>query len=113
VVIAGARAGSGAQRIDVAGALTVTASLVVAVYAIVNGNQAGWLTGRTLGLLAVSCVLLVIFLGIEARVRSPLVPLRLFRRRNIAVSNVIGVLWAGALLAWLFLPALCLQLVVC
>jgi hypothetical protein len=95
----------------VAGAVTVTASLVAAVYAIVNGNQTGWLTGRTLGLLAVSCVLLVLFLGIEARVRSPLVPLRLFRLRNLAVSNVIGVLWAGAMFAWFFLTALYLQLV--
>jgi MFS family permease len=111
VVISGTRAKSGVQRIDVAGAATVTASLVVAVYAIVNGNEIGWLTGRTLGLLAVSCVLLVIFLGIEARVRSPLVPLRLFRLRNIAVSNVIGVLWAGAMFAWFFLTALYLQLV--
>ena len=111
VVISGARAKSGAQRIDVAGAATVTASLVVAVYAIVNGNEIGWLTGRTLGLLAVSCVLLVIFLGIEARVRSALVPLRLFRLRNIAVSNVVGVLWAGAMFAWFFLTALYLQLV--
>jgi len=111
VVIPGARAESGAPRIDVAGAVTVTASLVVAVYAIVNGNQAGWLTGRTLGLLAVSCALLVIFLAVEARARWPLVPLRLFRRRNIAVSNVIGVLWAGAMFAWFFLTALYLQLV--
>jgi EmrB/QacA subfamily drug resistance transporter len=111
VVISGARTEGGTQRIDVAGAVTVTASLVVAVYAIVNGNQTGWLTGRTLGLLAVSCVLLVIFLGIEARVRSPLVPLRLLRLRNIAVSNVIGVLWAGAMFAWFFLTALYLQLV--
>jgi len=111
VVISGARAEGGPQRIDLAGAVAVTASLVVAVYAIVNGNQTGWLTGRTLGLLAVSCVLLVIFLGIEARVRSPLVPLRLFRLRNIAVSNVIGVLWAGAMFAWFFLTALYLQLV--
>jgi len=111
VIISGARAEGGAQRIDVAGAVTVTASLVVAVYAIVNGNQIGWLTGRTLGLLAVSCVLLVIFLGIEARVRSPLVPLHLFRLRNIAVSNVIAVLWAGAMFAWFFLTALYLQLV--
>jgi EmrB/QacA subfamily drug resistance transporter len=111
VVISGARAESVAQRIDAAGAVTVTASLGVAVYAIVNGNQTGWLTGRTLGLLAFSCVLLVIFLGIEARVRSPLVPLRLFLLRNIAVSNVIGVLWAGAMFAWFFLTALYLQLV--
>jgi EmrB/QacA subfamily drug resistance transporter len=110
-VVPGAHAESVAQRVDVAGAVTVTASLVVAVYAIVNGNQVGWLTGRTLGLLAVSCALLVSFLAIEARVRSPLVPLRLFRLRNIAVSNVIGILWAGAMFAWFFLTALYLQLV--
>src|SRR5215472_16357832 len=109
VVVSGARAGGGARRIDVAGA--VTASLVVAVYAVVNGNQSGWLTGRTLGLLAVSCALLVIFVSVEARAGSPLVPLRLLRRRNIAVSNVIGVLWAGAMFAWFFLTALYLQLV--
>src|SRR5215468_7349529 len=111
VVVSGARAEGGAQRIDAAGAVTVTASLVVAVYAIVGGNQAGWLTGRTLGLLAASGVLLVIFLSIEARARWPLVPLRLLRRRNIAVANVIGVLWAGVMFAWFFLTALYLQLV--
>jgi EmrB/QacA subfamily drug resistance transporter len=111
VVISGAGVASVAQRLDVAGAVTVTASLVTAVYAIVNGNEVGWLTGRTIGLLAVSAVLLVIFLGLEARVRSPLVPLRLFRLRNIAVSNVVGVLWAGAMFAWFFLSALYLQLV--
>jgi MFS family permease len=92
VVIPGAQAASAAQRLDLAGAVTVTASLVTAVYAIVNGNQVGWLAGRTLGLLATSGVLLATFLAIEARVRSPLVPLRLLRRRNIAVSNVVAML---------------------
>jgi MFS family permease len=92
VVIPGAQAASAAQRLDLAGAVTVTASLVTAVYAIVNGNQVGWLAGRTLGLLAASGVLLATFLAIEARVRSPLVPLRLLRRRNIAVSNVVAML---------------------
>src|SRR5262245_3113100 len=89
VVISGARVPTAAQRLDVAGAVTVTASLMIAVYAIVNGNDVGWLTGRTLGLLTASTLLLALFLGIEARVRSPLVPLRLFRLRNIAVSNVV------------------------
>jgi MFS family permease len=111
LVIPGARATTTAPRLDVAGAATATASLVTAVYAIVNGNQVGWLTGRTLGLLAISGVLLAAFLAIEARVRAPLVPLRLLRRRNIAVSNVVGVLWAGAMFAWFFLSALYLQLV--
>jgi EmrB/QacA subfamily drug resistance transporter len=111
LVIPGARATTTAPRLDVAGAATVTASLVTAVYAIVNGNQVGWLTGRTLGLLAISGVLLAAFLAIEARVRAPLMPLRLLRHRNIAVSNVVGVLWAGAMFAWFFLSALYLQLV--
>jgi MFS family permease len=71
----------------------------------------GWVTARTLGLLAVAGGLLVTFLVIESRVASPLMPLRLFRLRNIAVSNVVGVLWAGAMFAWFFLSALYLQLV--
>jgi EmrB/QacA subfamily drug resistance transporter len=99
------------RRLDVAGAVTVTASLMLAVYAIVNGNEASWTSTRTLGLLAASAVLLGIFLGIEARVESPLVPLRLFRSRNVSVSNVIGVLWAAAMFAWFFLSALYMQLV--
>jgi EmrB/QacA subfamily drug resistance transporter len=111
VVIPGARIAEAAQRLDLAGAVTVTASLVTAVYAIVKGNETGWLTGRTLGLLAASAFLLAIFLVIEARVPSPLVPLGLFRLRNIAVSNAVGVLWAGAMFAWFFLTALYLQLV--
>jgi EmrB/QacA subfamily drug resistance transporter len=98
-------------RLDVAGALTVTASLMLAVYAIVNGNEVGWLSGRTLGVLAAAGLLLAIFLTIEAGVREPLVPLGLFRLRNVAVSNVVGVLWAAAMFAWFFLSALYLQLV--
>ena len=98
-------------RLDVAGAVTVTVSLMLAVYAIVNGNQEGWTSAQTLGLLGAGAVLLTVFLGIESRVRSPLVPLGLFRLRNVAVSNVVGVLWAAAMFAWFFLSALYLQLV--
>jgi EmrB/QacA subfamily drug resistance transporter len=98
-------------RLDVAGAVTVTASLMVAVYAIVNGNQEGWTSTQTLGLLALSVVLLGAFITIEARVRAPLMPLRLFRQRNIATANTVGVLWAAAMFAWFFLSALYLQLV--
>jgi EmrB/QacA subfamily drug resistance transporter len=111
LLIPSARVPSAAQRLDVAGAVTVTAALMLAVFAIVNGNEVGWITARTLGLLAVSAVLLGAFLVIESRVESPLMPLRLFRLRNIAVSNVVGVLWAGSMFAWFFLSALYLQLV--
>jgi predicted MFS family arabinose efflux permease len=91
--------------------VTVTTSLMLAVYAIVNGNQAGWASIQTLGLLASAAVLLALFLGIETRARSPLMPLGLFRLRNVATANVVGVLWAAAMFAWFFLSALYLQLV--
>ena len=103
--------GRGERRLDVAGAVTVTVALMLAVYAIVNGNQTGWTSARTLGLLAASAGLLAVFLAIEARVREPLMPLGLFRLRNVATANVIGVLWAAAMFAWFFLSALYLQLV--
>jgi EmrB/QacA subfamily drug resistance transporter len=96
-------------RLDVAGAVTVTASLMLAVYAIVNGNDAGWTSAQTLGLLAGAAALLAAFLVIEARVSAPLMPLGLFRLRNVATANVVGVLMAGAMFAWFFLSALYLQ----
>jgi EmrB/QacA subfamily drug resistance transporter len=107
-------AGSRSQasgRLDVAGAVTVTAALMVAVYAIVNGNQNGWTSSETLGLLAIAAAMLAVFVWIEARVKAPLVPLRLFRMRDLTVANTMGVLWAAAMFAWFFLSALYLQLV--
>ena len=103
--------GEAAGRLDVAGAVTVTASLMLAVYAIVNGNEAGWMSARTIGLLAAAVALLALFLGIEARARSPLMPLGLFRLRNVATANMVGVLMAAGMFAAFFLSALYLQLV--
>src|SRR2546430_2326169 len=99
------------RRLDFAGAVTVTAALMLAVYAIVNGNDNGWTSGQTLGALGRAVALLAAFLVIESRVRSPLVPLGLFKLHNLAVANVVGVLWAAAMFAWFFLSALYLQLV--
>ncbi|HEY9024348.1 MAG TPA: MFS transporter, partial [Burkholderiaceae bacterium] len=99
------------QGLDVPGALAITASLMLAVYAVVGGNEAGWTSPRTLGLLAVAAALLAGFIAIEARVRAPLMPLALFRHRRLAASNVAGVLWAAAMFAWFFLSALYMQLV--
>lgn len=98
-------------RLDVAGAATVTASLMLAVYAIVNGNEVGWTSGRTVGLLALAAALMATFLFIESRANSPLVPLGLFRLRNVATANIVGILWSAAMFAWFFLAALYLQLV--
>jgi EmrB/QacA subfamily drug resistance transporter len=98
-------------RVDVPGALTVTAALMVATYAIVNGNDNGWTSFETLGLLALAVALLAVFLTIESRVSAPLVPLRLFRLHNLRTANIVGVLWAAAMFAWFFMAALYLQLV--
>lgn len=111
VLIPAVRGEAPSGRLDVAGAVTITASLMLAVYAIVNGNEQGWTSGRTLGVLGAAGVLLAVFLAIEARAPAPLVPLGLFRLRNLAISNVVGVLWAAAMFAWFFLSALYLQLV--
>jgi EmrB/QacA subfamily drug resistance transporter len=103
--------GQGRARVDFAGAATVTSSLMLAVYAVVNGNGVGWTTTRTLGLLAAAAALMVAFVVIESRVEAPLVPLRLFKLRNVSSANVIGVLWAAAMFSSFFLTALYLQLV--
>ncbi len=75
--------GARSTRLDVAGAITVTAALMLAVYAVVNGNQNGWTSGETLGLLAAAAALFVVFLLIENFTREPLMPLGLFRNRNL------------------------------
>jgi EmrB/QacA subfamily drug resistance transporter len=99
------------ERIDLAGAATVTGALMLAIYAIVNGNQEGWTSAQTLGLLGGAAALLGAFVWIESHVRLALVPLRLFRLRNFSTANVVGVLWAAAMFAWFFLAALYLQFV--
>ncbi len=96
-------------RLDVSGAITVTAGMLLAVYAVINGNAAGWGSVQTLGLLGAAVVLLGVFLAIESRVAHPLMPLSMFRLRNVSTANVIGVLWAAAMFAWFFLSALYLQ----
>lgn len=97
------------EKLDWAGALTITSSLMLAVYAIVNGNEAGWTSLATLGLLGIAAVLLALFIFIESRVTHPLMPLTLFRLRNVAIANVVSVFWAAAMFAWFFISALYLQ----
>ncbi len=80
----------GAAGLDVPGAVLVTGSLMLSVYGIVGGNDAGWASGRTLGLLGTSLVLLAAFVLREARAASPLVPLRMFALRNVRPSGLVG-----------------------
>ncbi|HWT28527.1 MAG TPA: MFS transporter, partial [Methylophilaceae bacterium] len=99
------------RHMDIGGALTITASLMLTVYAIVNGHAAGWLSPMTGSLLGASLLLFIAFLVIESRVHRPLVPLRFFRLRNVSIANVIAALWAAAMFAWFFISALYMQLV--
>lgn len=96
-------------RLDLAGAITVTLALTLATYATVNGNEAGWTSPHTLGVLAAALAMLAIFITVEMRVRTPLIPLGLFRHRNLSVASLIGVLWCAAMFAWFFLSALYMQ----
>jgi hypothetical protein len=66
--------------------------------------------GGSIGVL-LGGVLLGAFVAIESRVQSPLMPLGLFRLRNLSTAYAVGVLWAGAMFAWFFLSTLYLQLV--
>jgi MFS family permease len=104
---------TGAQdrRLDVVGAVAITTAMVLATYAIVNGNSAGWTSPQTLGLLAVAVVIGGGFIAWERRAAAPLMPLAIFRHHNLRVANVVGVLWAAAMFALFFLSALYLQLV--
>ncbi|HYF12776.1 MAG TPA: DHA2 family efflux MFS transporter permease subunit [Candidatus Paceibacterota bacterium] len=103
--------GIGADHIDFAGAITVTLSLILAVYAIVNGNAAGWFSLQTIGTIVASALLFAFFIFRESRAQKPLVPLHIFRLGNISAISIIGILWSVAMFAWFFLAALYLQLV--
>jgi MFS family permease len=103
--------GAPERRLDIGGAIAITGGMVLAVYAIVNGNTAGWTSLQTLGLLGAAAVILAGFVSWERRAEAPLIPLSIFRHRNLTVANVVGVLWAAAMFALFFLSALYLQLV--
>jgi EmrB/QacA subfamily drug resistance transporter len=95
---------------DVSGAVLITGSLMLGVYTIVNpAAEYGWGSGRTLSIGALSLVLLAAFVAREATARNPLVPLRIFRSRNVTGANLIQVLSVAGMFGMFFLGALYLQ----
>jgi predicted MFS family arabinose efflux permease len=90
--------------VDVFGALTVTAGLGAAVYAIVQAPEAGWGSSQTWLVLAAAVVLLGAFVAIQARRREPLMRLSIFRTPNLAAANLTQLLLGGAWIPmWFFL----------
>ena len=100
---------TGSRHLDVGGAVTVTLALLLAVYATINGNSEGWTSARTLGVFGIAAVVFAMFLRIESKSRQPLVPLSLFRLRNLSLASVSAMLWSAAMFAWFFLSALYMQ----
>jgi EmrB/QacA subfamily drug resistance transporter len=95
---------------DIPGAVLITSSLLLGVYTIVKpAADYGWSSGQTLGLGAGALALLVAFVMREARAGNPLIPLRIFRSRNVCGANVIQVLSVAAMFGMFFLGALYLQ----
>lgn len=99
------------RHLDLGGAIMITLSLMLLVYAIINGNAAGWFSTNTIAVLGVAMLLFIGFLFIENKSPKPLVPLNIFQRGNIAIISLIGILWSAAMFAWFFLSALYLQLI--
>ena len=103
--VAESRADNAARRhFDAAGAVTVTAGLVVLVYGIVRTDRYGWGSGRTLITLAIGIALIALFVFMEGRLaKAPLVPLRVFRSRQLSAANVVVfLLGASAFAMWYF-----------
>jgi EmrB/QacA subfamily drug resistance transporter len=98
-----------AQGADVPGAVLITGSLMLGVYTIVEAADAGWGSAQTLGLGAVALGLLGAFIAREATARTPLIPLRIFRSRNVSGANLIQVLMVAGMYGMFFLGALYMQ----
>ncbi|HEU5253901.1 MAG TPA: DHA2 family efflux MFS transporter permease subunit [Solirubrobacterales bacterium] len=94
---------------DFPGALLLTSSLMLGVFTILQIENWGWGDSRTLVLSAISAVLLALFIFRQARIENPLMPLRLFRSRNVAGSNVLQALLVAGMFGMFFLGALYLQ----
>src|SRR5205809_1227714 len=97
------------RHFDLAGAASITAGLMVLVYAMTRATQHGWGTAETIGLLAASAVLVAAFFLIELRSKAPLLPLRIFRLRTLSGSNVSGLLMGSAIFSQFFLLTLYMQ----
>jgi EmrB/QacA subfamily drug resistance transporter len=94
---------------DVLGALLITSSLMLAVYTIVEASNYGWGSLHTLGLGTFAVGLLGAFLGREARTANPLIPLRIFRSRNVAAANLIQAVMVAGMFGMFFLGSLYMQ----
>jgi EmrB/QacA subfamily drug resistance transporter len=103
------RAAVAHRHFDVLGASSITAGLMLLVYAITRASQHGWSNGVTVGLFAIAAALIAAFVAIEARSTAPLLPLRIFRLRTLAAANATMLTVGAAAFGQFFLMTLYLQ----
>jgi EmrB/QacA subfamily drug resistance transporter len=108
-IVQESRAALGHRRFDAAGAVTVTASLALFVYAVAKAPDVGWATLRTIGLIVISAALFAAFLAIESRTTAPLMPFEIFRNRSVTGANIVGFLFGAAIFANFFVLTLYVQ----
>jgi EmrB/QacA subfamily drug resistance transporter len=94
---------------DVIGATLVTAALMLGVYTIVQTSQAGWVSTQTIGLGALSILLLAGFAVRQLTAKNPLLPLRVFKPRNVWGANLVQLLLVAGLLGFFFMNSLYMQ----
>src|SRR5436305_7388376 len=97
------------HRVDWAGSLLVTASLMTAIYAIVEATKHGWTSSRVLGLGAAAAVLMAAFLALEARIQNPIMPLRILRLRGLVSASLVRGFLVTGMYSTFFLGTLYLE----
>jgi EmrB/QacA subfamily drug resistance transporter len=109
LIIPESKGGLGHRRFDIAGALTITASLTLLVYAIVKAADYGWGSTKTLGMIAVAAAGHALFVLIEWKSKAPLMPLRIWLNRTLTGANVVGFMVGAAIFAMFFVLSLYMQ----
>jgi EmrB/QacA subfamily drug resistance transporter len=103
-------AGLGISRdVDVLGSVLITVALMLGIYGISTATRFGWLSAHTLGFVGASVVLLAAFVALEARLRDPIMPLRILRIPTLTRSSIIRGMLATGMFSTFFLGALYLE----
>ena len=109
VLLEESRADLAHRHFDLPGAASITAGLMLLVYALTRATTDGWTSGSTLALLGASAALIVAFVAIELRSRSPLLPLRIFRSRTLTAANIAMAIIGAVAFSEFFLLTLYVQ----